>query len=98
MSEKYEEMLLLALLLRKRRRRARKMHVHPILSLRESKGLFYTLFDQLLADENKFFNYLRMSQSSFFELLSLIKVEITGTNTRMRKCVSPEEKLVVTLR
>lgn len=74
------------------------MHVDPMLSLRESKGLYVMMFDELCADNKKFFNYFRMSKSSFFELLSLIKVDITGKDTKMRKCITPEEKLVVTLR
>ncbi|XP_046388639.1 protein ALP1-like [Ischnura elegans] len=90
--------LLLLLLLKKRRQRQRKMHIHPILCARESKGLYYTLFDELCADNTKFFNYFRMSKSSFFELLGLIKDEITGADTTMRRCITPEEKLVVTLR
>ncbi|KAK9875838.1 hypothetical protein WA026_009623 [Henosepilachna vigintioctopunctata] len=61
-----EEALLLLLLLRRRRRRRRqkrKFWVHPILQLREQHGQFHHLFMELRSDEEKFFNYFRMSMS-----------------------------------
>lgn len=70
MSERYEEILLLVLLIRKRRK-VKKLHVHTILLLRETKGLFHSLFDKLCEVDNKFFNYMTMSKSSYIELLSL---------------------------
>ena len=75
------------------------MH-HPILSVsrRKEVSLYYTLFDELCKYEQKFFNYFRMSKSSFFELLEYIKDDIVGQETYMREPISPTEKLVVTLR
>lgn len=69
-----------------------------MLLIRKDKGLYYTLFDELCTDENKFFNYFRMSKSSFDELLSYIRQDLTGIDTKLRRSIPAEEKLVVTLR
>ena len=51
---------------RKRQRRNRVFWVHHTINARrEEVGLFYTLFNGLRNDENKFFNYFRMSCASF---------------------------------
>ncbi|KAJ8945477.1 hypothetical protein NQ314_009229 [Rhamnusium bicolor] len=42
-------------------------------------------------------NYLRMSETSFQELLQLISGKIKKQNTIMRESVSSEERLVATL-
>lgn len=74
------------------------MWVHPIVSERERKGIFHNLFFEIRQDEDKFFNYVRMSMTSFDELLNTIKPNVTKTNTRMRTCIPAEEKLLITLR
>ncbi|KAJ8970707.1 hypothetical protein NQ314_001054 [Rhamnusium bicolor] len=43
-------------------------------------------------------NYLRMDDMCFYKLLDLVKPYISKKNTVMRKAISPEERLVVTLR
>ncbi|KAF9411127.1 hypothetical protein HW555_009989 [Spodoptera exigua] len=48
--------------------------------------------------DNKFFDYLRMSIKSFDELIELIRQDISCSETHLRPSVSPEEKLVITLR
>ena len=73
----------------------RKVHVHPILSSRMYTGVHHTLFPDLCADEKKYFNYFRKSKPSFEEL-SYVRKDITGTTTKLRECISPDEKLTVT--
>ncbi|XP_068216754.1 uncharacterized protein [Palaemon carinicauda] len=95
-----KELLLVALLAKKKSKRRsveRKVHVHPMLLSRMNTGVHHTLFNDLYADEKKFFNYFRMSKPSFEELLSYVRRDITGTTTNMRECIAPDEKLVVTL-
>ena len=41
---------------------------------------------------------MRMSMNTFDELLAELEPDITSTTTMMRDSVSPEEKLVITLR
>jgi len=84
--------------LRLRRKRVRKYWVHPINERRNSMATFNSLFEELLADENKFFNYFRMSVSSFDELHNRLKCSIQRQNTQMRYCIQPKEMLAVTLR
>ena len=93
------EKLVVALLAKKKRKRRsaeRKVHVHPILSSKMYTGVHHTLFPDLCPDEEKFFNYFRMSKPSFEELLSYVRKDITGTTTKLRECILPDEKLTVT--
>jgi len=76
----------------------RQFWVHPINSERQSHGHYFQLYNQLRKDNVKFFNYFRMSISSFDELLSYIKNDIKRQDTNMRIAIQPEEKLVITLR
>ncbi|CAH2009892.1 unnamed protein product [Acanthoscelides obtectus] len=43
-------------------------------------------------------NYLRMDDMCFNELLSMVKPFISKKNTKMRKSITAEERLIVTLR
>ncbi|KAF9406212.1 hypothetical protein HW555_013331 [Spodoptera exigua] len=75
-------------------RRAKNVQywVHPILRDRLTHGMFVTLYPKLREHEPK------MSIKSFDDLLDVIKVDITGESTILRESISPEEKLVITLR
>jgi hypothetical protein len=83
---------------KKKKRQRRKWWVHPINSERYLHGQFQILYTALRADNEKNFNYFRMSVSSFDELLSLIKYSIKHEDTIMRCAISPEEMLAMTLR
>ena len=39
-----------------------------------------------------------MSKEKFAHLLSIVRAKITKKNTEMRKAVTPEERLVITIR
>lgn len=96
-----EESLLLVLLLRRRRRcrRRRSLWMHPITSHRLLTGQYHTLIiNELKADAEKFFNYCRMSKRSFEELYNILKEHIERADTNMRKSISAEERLMITLR
>ena len=82
---------------RRDQRRDRIYWVHPINQRRDEVGI-YSLFEELRADEKKFFNYFRMSVSSFDELHSRLKDHIQRQNTKMRNPIQPVEMLAVTLR
>jgi hypothetical protein len=99
-SEEEEAFLLLVLLNKKTKKKKinRKFWVHPLLEGRIAKGLFHTLYDDLIKDDGKFFMYFRMSRRSFDELLSMIQPIIRGTSTNMRLCIPADEKLALTLR
>lgn len=72
--------------------------MHPILSDRLVHGQFVTLYPNLRMYDKIFFDYLRMSKKSFDELIELIRQDISSSETHLRPSVSPEEKLVITLR
>ncbi|CAH1980922.1 unnamed protein product [Acanthoscelides obtectus] len=82
----------------KRRGNNRLIWVHPINKMRQKVGTFYTLFEQLRNDDTKFFNYFRMSITSFDELHERLKDSIQRKNTKMRNCIQPIEMLAITLR
>ncbi|XP_050545824.1 uncharacterized protein LOC126908041 isoform X2 [Daktulosphaira vitifoliae] len=84
--------------LRKKKRVNRKWWVHPINSERLLNGAFYNLYNLLRADNAKFFNYFRMSPSTFDELFNNIKTNIMRQDTVMRSAIPAEEMLAVTLR
>jgi len=81
-----------------RNQQRRQFWVHPINSERQSHGHYFQSYKQLRKDNVKFFNYFRMSISSFDELLSYLENDIKRRDTNMRIAIQPEEKLVITLR
>lgn len=83
---------------RRRRRKQRFYWVHPINMKREEFGAVYTLFPQLRQHEDKFFNYFRMSVSTFDYLYNRLKNTLELQNTRMRECIQPIQMLAVTIR
>jgi hypothetical protein len=84
--------------MKRRRQRYRKYWVHPILRKRFTTSFYITLYPSLRNYEPKFFNYFRLSIKSFDNLLELIKEEIKADTHAIRYCISPEGKLIVTLR
>lgn len=97
----FEELTCVWLLYRRykaRRRRQRRWWVHPVIDDRLTMGAFVTLYPKLREYPPKFFNYLRMSITSFDELLSLVKNYLLPCEYVVTDTISPEEKLVVTLR
>ncbi|GFS21046.1 protein ANTAGONIST OF LIKE HETEROCHROMATIN PROTEIN 1 [Elysia marginata] len=57
-----------------------------------------TIFENLKHDDEKFFNYARMTYSSFEELLTLVQDIIYHSSLNYREAIGPEEILLVTLR
>jgi len=76
----------------------RKMWVHPINNARLGKGAFHVLSEEIKSDPNKFFNYYRMSATSFEALLNSIESSIKKIDTNMRENISPRKRLSLTLR
>ncbi|GBN46829.1 hypothetical protein AVEN_51539-1 [Araneus ventricosus] len=82
----------------RRRRIKRNYWVHPINQKREQIGIFHTLLKELQKDENKFFNFFRMTIPSFNELHQRLKTKILRKNSKMRNSITSEERLALTLR
>jgi len=71
--------------------------VNPIFYERVRCGEFHTLFPMLLEQTSKFFEYFRMGSETFWYILHNIRPYIEK-QSNFRKCISPEERLAVTLR
>jgi hypothetical protein len=67
-------------------------------SKREEFDAFETLFDELRDDENKFFNYFRMSDTSFYELHRRLKESLHRRNNKIRNCIQPVKMVAVAIR
>ncbi|XP_077118910.1 uncharacterized protein LOC143774981 [Ranitomeya variabilis] len=82
----------------KRRWSRRRFWIHPILEVRESRGAYHSLFGELNDNLEKYFQYTRMSQDSFRYLLRRVEGSIGRQDTQLRRAISAEERLLVTLR
>ena len=91
-------LLILAINKKKKRKSNRTLWVHPIISSRLEEGCFYILFHKLREDERQFFNYFRMSISSFDELHNSLRFSFHQRDTNMRRCIPAVERIAVTLR
>lgn len=76
----------------------RRSWVHDLNVDRERFGEFYTLYEDLRIDEERFWRYFRMSIATFDYILEAIRSAIAKKNTNYRQCISPEERLMVTIR
>ena len=56
------------------------------------------LLNELRLEPVDYFNYLRMDEQTYSELLSLLTPLIKRQDTVMRKAISPHERLTATLR
>ncbi|KAH9627917.1 hypothetical protein HF086_015361 [Spodoptera exigua] len=78
--------------------RKRKYWVHPMLMKRIPLGLCQSYIEELKSDDGKFYEYLRMTVSTFDSLLARLADNLRRENTYFRNCISAEERLVITLR
>ena len=76
----------------------REIWVHPLNLQRENKGEFYSLYPDLHNFCKEFFSMYRMTPAKFDALLKLLEPRLKGTCTNMRKPISAEQKLVITMR
>ena len=76
----------------------REIWVHPMNLDREKKGEFYTLYPDLRSFQKEFFAMYRMNPAKFDELLRILEPRLWRSYTNMWKVISPEQKLVITLR
>ncbi|MPC62302.1 hypothetical protein E2C01_056386 [Portunus trituberculatus] len=66
---------------------------------RKHKSVFNNLLKEMcLEDRQRFYDYHRMSWENFSELLQVVSPFIKKQDTKMRKAVSPAQRLSITLR
>lgn len=63
----------------------------------EQNGEYHRIFPDLLQQPERFRQYFRMRPETFFYILEVISPEIRK-ESNFRKCISPEERLMITLR
>ncbi|XP_077125385.1 uncharacterized protein LOC143782140 [Ranitomeya variabilis] len=85
--------------LRRQRRRAQKrMWVHPLVADRTEKGHFYVLYNDLRRYPEKCISFCRLPIMAFDRLLTILAPHLKRQDTVMRKSISAEERLLITLR
>lgn len=73
--------------------------VHTVNKRRTKCGAYYTLFRELKNHPERFFNYVRMDLSTFSYILEQVSPFLQKKCTNfLRQPISPEERLLVTLR
>lgn len=78
---------------------SRQYNVHPINKRRNMMGQYHNLFLKQKKYPEKFFEYVRMSLSTFNYILEKVAGHLTKKWTNfIRQPIGPEERLVVTLR
>ena len=77
--------------------RKQRFQCHPINKEKENRGIMSKLYPQLRDNEDKFYNYTRMSRAAFEELLCVVQDEICVTYTNFQKSISPQERLLLTI-
>ncbi|XP_023228048.1 protein ALP1-like [Centruroides sculpturatus] len=100
-----EELAVMAILLEEeesgcveKQLKKRRFAVHPMNVKRKKEGEFYTLFKELVDDEERFLKYFRMSKYEFETIVTKIKPMITKQDTKFKESLSPREKVAVCLR
>lgn len=90
--------LLILLLSNERGKNCKRFWVKEWLQDRENLSHMKLVKRLKHTSSEDFKNYLRMDEACFWKLLELIKPYIKRKNTVMRKAISAEERLLVTLR
>lgn len=76
----------------------KKLWVHPLNKKRITHNVIVSFICELRSDEKKFKNYTRVCTSTFDFIIQQIGDEIRKEDTHFRRSISPEERLLITLR
>lgn len=79
-----------------KRRRIKRTWVHKF-NVDRSAGEFFKTWQTIRNYPDKFKEYYRMTMETFDYILEGIKDDISG-QSNFRQCISPEEKLSITIR
>lgn len=92
-----EEIVVMYLYLRQRRRRKRRTTwIHPYIEKNINCRMFVAA-KELQETDRKFLDCYRMSKTTYLELVEIMTPQLQKQNTNMRECVSPQERLLITL-
>ncbi|KAM4038166.1 uncharacterized protein ACNLHF_016492 [Anomaloglossus baeobatrachus] len=76
----------------------RRMWIHPLVKLRKTHGHFNILYGEMRKFPPKFEAYCHLTMNSFDNILGFVYHRLKHQDTYMRLSISPEERLLVTLR
>lgn len=76
----------------------RSCWIHEYNMDRPLRGEYSNVYRQARMYEDKFYEYLRMTIQTFDCLLSTLEHRLTKITTKFRQPLTPEERLVITLR
>ena len=76
------------------KKRKHDFWIRSIYKQRSQFGVFTTWYQELKLDREYYYRFLRMSPERFDHLLSLVGERIAKKDTRFRKSISSEERLV----
>lgn len=77
----------------------KRVGIHSLNRERITYGEYYHLFQNLKHDNERFFQYIRMTQETFKYILEKVKYRLTKNWCNLHKQpIRPEERLVLTLR
>ncbi|KAJ8927582.1 hypothetical protein NQ314_019927 [Rhamnusium bicolor] len=83
---------------KRRQKRGRRKWVHSTWKTRPVQEEFWTLFPHLMDDETKFYQCIRMTQSTFYQLLNKLDIKLKKKNTFCRLPITSKERLAISLR
>ena len=82
-----------------RKRKPRSCWIRDWLSRRASLGAHAALLQNIrVSDPSTYRNFCRLSPEDYDELLEMVRPAITHQDTRLRKAISADERLALTLR
>lgn len=96
-SDEDEVILLWQYLRRRRNRKRRRYWIHPSFQVLKSHGASIYA-EELRAHPTQFQNCYRMSPDTFSTLVETLAPHITKQDTNYRDAITPQEKLLITLR
>lgn len=97
MSSSSDEDILACYIYNRLRKKRKRYWRHPYIEENINCRLFVAA-KELVQDDEKFLSMYRMKKETYQQLLNSIAPAITKQNTRLRECVSPDERLLITLR
>jgi len=83
---------------RSEHKKKKKMWIHNAWKSRTTEGEFFTLLPHLMDNETKFYEYFRMTQTTFYDLLMELEERLKKQDTFWRLSITPKQRLAVFLR
>lgn len=96
-SDEVNEVVIMWQYLRRRNRKRRRYWIHPSFQVLKNHGASICA-EELKAHPTQFQNCYRMSPDTFSTLVEMLAPHITKQDTKFRDAITPQEKLLITLR